>query len=351
MFRRFAGLLLGLCVVGLAVPGAWAVAASPSNDNFANAQAISAGSVVPGTLVDASAEAGEPAHAGSAASNSVWYRWTAAETGRVGLRTCVGPATAVTRKAVYVGTSIDSLELVADDSYTPYCYMTFVADAGETYEIAIDARGPAGTFNLELNTYLPRPPNDDFADAEVIPSSTSPGPVAGTSYGATWEVGEPDLFFDLPAEASVWYRWTAPATGTVEIDNCSPSGDPVMAAYEGDQLEELDQLDANDDGCDYGSTINDIYVGSILVFDVVKGHQYRIAVDNLWENDTTDPLSHFTLYFGMDVEPPPSQGYLGSPPPPGFVTPPAVTPKKKRCKKHRGATSAKKRRCKKRKKH
>jgi hypothetical protein len=346
IFGRFGAVLVGLCLGGMAVACSPALAAAPPNDNFANPQTISAGSVSPGTLVNATAELNEPAHAGTAAGHSVWYQWTAAETSRVGLETCTGGAGAINpRKAIYVGNAVDSLELVADDSYTPYCSMTFVADAGETYEIALDSNNP-GTFNLGLTTYLPRPPNDDFGSAEVVPSSLNPVAVQGTSYGATWEEGEPDFFLDLPAEATVWYRWTAPATGTVQIDNCQPSGDPVMAAYAGNNFGALTQLDANDDGCDYGTTINDTYVGSILVFNVVKDHEYRIAVDDLFD-ESTNPSSHFTLYLDMDVEAPSSGTSLGSPAPPGWSIPART---KKRCKQRHRASSAKKQ-CKKHKKH
>lgn len=338
--------LIGLCLVGLTAPGP-ALATAPSNDNLANAQDIAAGSVSPGTVVEATAEPGEPAHAGTAASHSVWYRWTASETARVELSTCTGGASAINaRKAVYVGTAVDSLELVADDSYTPYCYMTFVADEGETYEIALDLRPgwSPGPFNLELRTFLPRPPNDDFGDAEVVPSSLNQVAVQGTSFGATWEEGEPDFYSDLPAEATVWYRWMAPATGTVEVDNCSSSGDPVMAAYEGNDFGALTQLDVNDDGCDVGSTINGRYTGSILVFNVVNGHEYRIAVDDLQEDDTTTPFSHFTLYLSVDVASPARPPAVGLPLP--TWSPPAVTPTKKRskrrCRSRRKAASAKK---------
>ena len=57
------------------------------------------------------------------------------------------------------------------------------------------------------NTHAPplTPPNDDFADAIVI--STTSGSLVGTNKGSTTEVGEP------AGENSVWYRWTAPNNG------------------------------------------------------------------------------------------------------------------------------------------
>ena len=54
--------------------------------------------------------------------------------------------------------------------------------------------------------YVQTPPNDDFADAMVI--STTSGSLVGTNKSSTTEVGEP------AGENSVWYRWTAPSNGT-----------------------------------------------------------------------------------------------------------------------------------------
>jgi hypothetical protein len=50
-----------------------------------------------------------------------------------------------------------------------------------------------------------RPPNDDFADAIVI--STTSGSLVGTNTGSTTEAGEPNV------ENTVWYSWTAPNNG------------------------------------------------------------------------------------------------------------------------------------------
>ena len=53
--------------------------------------------------------------------------------------------------------------------------------------------------------------NDNFANATVL--SGASGQVSGTLIGATREAGEP-TFQAYPLMGSVWYRWTAPLTGT-----------------------------------------------------------------------------------------------------------------------------------------
>ncbi len=83
--------------IGLA---ATATAAAPANDNFANAITISGfwGTTNADTTA-ATAEAGEPAHAGAAAANSIWYKLIAIQDGTMTIHT-FGSAID-TRLAVY----------------------------------------------------------------------------------------------------------------------------------------------------------------------------------------------------------------------------------------------------------
>ena len=58
--------------------------AAPANDNFVDAEVPSTEDTSPtsGSNVDATKEAGEPDHGGDAGGASVWYRWTASDSGR-----------------------------------------------------------------------------------------------------------------------------------------------------------------------------------------------------------------------------------------------------------------------------
>jgi hypothetical protein len=64
----------------------------------------------------------------------------------------------------------------------------------------------------------PPPSNDNFASAQPI-SGTS-GSVTGTNVGATVEPGEQNIQ-DNRGGASVWYKWTAPVTGSYRFDTCT----------------------------------------------------------------------------------------------------------------------------------
>src|SRR3954468_5404867 len=105
-----AGLLLS------AVPAAQATSV-PTNDKFGSAKELTG---IIGALstsnVWAGAEPGEPAIAGHAATNSLWYSWTATKSGRAIFRT---RGSAIdTLLAAYTGSAVGSLKQVAanDDS-------------------------------------------------------------------------------------------------------------------------------------------------------------------------------------------------------------------------------------------
>jgi hypothetical protein len=116
-------------------------------------------------------------------------------------------------------------------------------------------------------TYYRRPANDAFADAAVL--SGVSGSVVGSSLYASKEVGEPD--HSSSGGASVWWKWTAPATGSVTFDTVGSSFDTMMAAYTGISMGALTRLAQDDDG---GGNLK-----SLITFAVNAGTLYHVAVD------------------------------------------------------------------------
>jgi hypothetical protein len=127
--------------------------AQPANDNFASAFVLTGINVTTnGTTALATKEVGEPNHAGNAGGKSVWYRWTAPQSGSVNLALT---ATYRDLLAVYTGTAVDGLSPVASAGSgfgTGNVGLSFTAVAGITYAIAIDVRnnGAGGPFTLAL---------------------------------------------------------------------------------------------------------------------------------------------------------------------------------------------------------
>lgn len=122
--------VIRLGVLAWAGAGAVSAWAQPANDNFASATVITGifGTVITNDNTLATAEPGEPSHAGFAATNSVWYKWIAPLDGEVSFDT-LGSVDSKGRNldtvlAVYTGAGLASLSQVAanDDSYPSLRY-------------------------------------------------------------------------------------------------------------------------------------------------------------------------------------------------------------------------------------
>ncbi len=163
---------------------ALAAAARPANDDFAArlALAAGAGSTQASNLL-ASAEGAEPAHAGQAASASVWWTWTAPASGQARFDTVGSGIDTVL--GVYTGSAPAVLATVAaNDDGTGLggaSRAIFQATAGTAYQIAVDGKSAAsGTVALNWNL-------DSAAIADLSVSLTAaPWPVSpGTELAYT----------------------------------------------------------------------------------------------------------------------------------------------------------------------
>jgi hypothetical protein len=174
-------------VLALLTLGAAPAAAAPANDNFANAQAIAAGTgnkTVNGTTAEATSEPGEPHHLSYPAGDtvSVWYSWKAGnEPDEVTVEAC-GDNNIIAGVAVYRGPSLGSLEQVAQAD-TGYCQpapeASFTAAGGATYWIAVTSDTNTivqGPFTLRLRAA----PVPVFDGAVSQTASRAAVPVGGT---------------------------------------------------------------------------------------------------------------------------------------------------------------------------
>src|SRR5437763_861982 len=114
------------------------------------------------------------------------------------------------------------------------------------------------------------PANDNFAAATTLQGAA--GTITGDSTGATREAGEP-VHPASPGGRSVWFNWTAPASGSATFDTEGSGFDTILAVYTGGSLGALTRIAANDD-IQQGTFTN-----SRLTFTATAGTTYRIAVD------------------------------------------------------------------------
>lgn len=257
-------IILNLVVNGIITP--------PSNDSFASALTLT-GTLVftSGRNTGASAQSGEPNHAGFAARKSVWWNWTAPASGPVFVGT--GGSRFDTLLAVYTGSSVSALTLIASDdegdNNNNTSQLTFSATSGVTYRIAVDGfLGDEGIIVLGLQLRGSAPSNDSLQSAAPL-SGLNPT-ATGVNTNATAQAGEPN-HAGYPASKSVWWTWTAPASGLAQIATTGSSFDTVLAVYSGSSLGSLVPVASDDDR---GGNLT-----SKVTFTATSGTIYRIAVD------------------------------------------------------------------------
>ena len=121
---------------------------------------------------------------------------------------------------------------------------------------------------MSANLFTPLP-NDSFATA--IGLTGTRGTVTGGNNGASKEAGEPAVAANAGG-ASVWYRFRAPATGTLRLSTEGSTFNTLLGVYRGTSVAALQEVASNDD-------VNPTTGWSLLEAKVKRGVTYRIAVD------------------------------------------------------------------------
>ena len=367
------GIGITFCFAGFAVlaQGTFPPSSQSLDDSFANRAVISpiwssTTNCISGSLSNATSEAGEPFIEGVSSGQTVWGTWTAPSNGILTLS--FEAATFSPLLTVYAGSAphntgfpgsaeassvFTNLSLVASNNYL-VCYsdgqcgchwrereqISFHATSGQAYQFCVDSAiitdaamtlqntfftnsdgtvvtgyfwGPTfttnilngGNFSLNLQ-FTPAPNNDDFANS--IKLSGSRFSINVSNAGATKELGEPDHLGNSGG-SSVWYTWTAPASGRVTLSTNKvpvypppdPSGGdgtgviqitigagppdcgneveqnpppvfyPVFAAYTGTAVDALTPADCLPMSLDTFQ--------NAVEFDAVKGQTYQIVFD------------------------------------------------------------------------
>ena len=119
--------------------------------------------------------------------------------------------------------------------------------------------------------------NDDFEDAQVLVGSSASA--TGSNVDATSQRGEPQ-HRGSGGGNSIWYRWTAPGSGSTTIELCGSDFDTILAVYTGTAVDALTEVVSNDDsGDDACGNLN-----SRVTLDATEGVTYHIAVDGYGGN-------------------------------------------------------------------
>jgi hypothetical protein len=289
LVSRLAGVLLALAGIAIASPST-ALAAPPSNDNFAAATVI--GSLPFTDTVDntlATTEPGEP-FAFCGIPQTVWYSFTPT------VRTAV--------HAQATGISFSGALVAAWQSVSPGLAglsplgcggaVDFVAEAGTTYYLQAgnDFSSSGGTFQLDLSA-IPPPPNDDFANATQITTLPFNDTVAD-AIAAGVEPGEPlpSCRFPAPTTGTVWYSFTPTVSGSFAMRQTA-GFQATLAAYTGGSLTGLSEVACHP------------FDGNPLVFRADTGTTYSIQASGGFPGGS--------LSFNFDIAPQPVANFGFSP--------------------------------------
>jgi hypothetical protein len=117
------------------------------------------------------------------------------------------------------------------------------------------------------------PANNNFASAAVV-TENLPAALGGTNVGSNKEAGEPSHAGNAGGR-SVWWRWTAPGTGSAAITTTGSLFDTLLAVYTGNSVNALTQIAANNDA--QSTAVRT----SAVTFSTTAGTTYHIAVDGV----------------------------------------------------------------------
>lgn len=261
----------------------------------------------------ASTEVGEPSH-GSRSSRSAWWKWTAPISGTFHLATSSDIFDTQDDRtpgiAIYRATTARPAfaELIKEaeannnnysSTYTP-AQLAFDAEAGQTYYIAVDLdRNGTGSHKGFKSGLLlsQRPANDDFEDAIEITGSRRT--VYGHNVGATEQAGEPDIDpnWKKPgaANSSVWWKWTAPASGITTLTTKGSFIYAELGVYTGSGIGSLLEVarettaGAFDNGDSYEERA--ALASRSLSFNAIAGQTYYFLVNgSAWDKQSRGPI-------------------------------------------------------------
>ncbi|MEY2882096.1 MAG: hypothetical protein RLZZ15_4476, partial [Verrucomicrobiota bacterium] len=155
--------------------------------------------------------------------------------------------------------------------------------------------------DLSTLTVLVPPANDNFANAVALTTLT--GSVTGTNVNATSEPFEPAHWNLSGTASSVWYRWTAPASGLAAIDTVGSNFDTVMAVYTAPTtvaaaLTNIARLTQDDDRGGGGA--------SLVSFSATSGVTYYIAIGGSFSSARGNIKLNWQLTATLAVTTPPA---------------------------------------------
>lgn len=207
-------------------------------------------------------------------TRSVWYKFEApfaTTTNRVILADRSGLRVGIFKLLDPDGNA-GTLELVTENANTTVNdteTLTFETTVGQTYYVCVEANG---AFDITLQ--LAGQENDAYADAMTVTGNE--GDLSGSTTGASDDGDVPSVLPTTVPSHGVWYKWTAPSSGTIVFDTSfsqiapDVEHDTAIAVFIGSSLSGLVEV-ASDDDSGKGSNAR-------VSFNAVSATTYTIWV-------------------------------------------------------------------------
>lgn len=283
--------------------------AAPVNDNFANAQLITANVTTNSTNVGAFKQTNEPIHAKNFGGASVWFKFVAPSDGVLKLETLFDGPSFNTLLAVYTGDTIGGLvrlaendDIIAFGYYSSSSTVTVGVGTGTTYYIVVDGKNPfdatgaeTGPFRLE-NVFSPKASNDNFSTPTNLSVVSGTITTTSSNVGATKEAGEPNHMGNQGGR-SVWFKYdhymNYPRKVSFAVNSIHPSDSSPVAAtfaiYEGTSMNSLTPI--------LNSGSSPYITAERFTFLAQPDKIYYIAIDGYDSGQGAD-VGTFTLTYG-----------------------------------------------------
>ncbi len=235
--------------------------AAPSNDLYANAIVVSGHDVqVQTDNTGAGREPDEPRAASNIGGRSLWYRWTAPESGLCRMEG-TGNGFNLLLEA-FVGNSLKTLTPVSALDHSSPTHFEVIA--GQIYHLRIDGFfGEQGVISWSMTL---RPSNDQFANRLSLVGVRHNATQSFT--GATLEAGESALIGTTDA-GTAWWTWTAPVSTRVALTTTSETEASRVMVFRGTAFNNFTSVASS------GGSLGLI---SALNFHAQEGQAYQIAV-------------------------------------------------------------------------
>lgn len=211
-----------------------------TNDNFADRTTLTGTNVT--FIADNSAATTQPGEPPPHLP-SLWWTWTSPGNGYIIVTRSNMDFSLPVYLGIYTGTTFKTMQIVYAETNLgePPASVLVPVYGGTNYQIAADASLTLAdtlvSFNLQ---FVPLSTNNSFANRiQLIDTNLVFG---GENYSAAIETNQPP---GTPAEAALWWEWTATNSGDATINDLAGSIQPWVYIYSGPDTNSLTNLFAN----------------------------------------------------------------------------------------------------------